>query len=541
MSADIKQAAIPAPRGADIDPNPPTPWERFSTSRGAAWLIDHVPVFAVMILQICLALRLQNTAFEDESLYLYAGHREIALWLHHSPTYDNYNLYFSGAAFLYPVLGAMADSVGGLEGARMLSMLFMLGSTWLVWSTARRLYGKPAAGCAAGVFAVAAPTIYLSRFATYDPMALFLTALALWIVVRTARRSLFLVLLAAPVATLAIGTKYAAALFIPTVAAVAVFAGRYGGRAEGEGGAALRPWWAGIARGTLFLTAVVALLYGWLHLLGPSFLTGIEVTTTARPASTNSVSHVLWEGAKVGGAVIALAVAGVIVDARRARAARQAGSVLPRILLSSTLTCTALLPMAYQAHLHTDVSLQKHVGFGLVFAAPVAGAALAELLKAGAQDARRLGLALALCLGLTAAAITQSSQLFASWPDASGMIQALQTQIRPVTGRILAEEVEVPRYYLANLTVPQQWFGTYSFYYVTKSGKALTGTPAFQQAIADHYFDLIVLRYGPTAGIDGSFDGPLKSGKGGYDLIAKIPNTDRFGTGFYYIYRVNTT
>ena len=35
------------------------------------------------------------------------------------------------------------------------------------------------------------------------------------------------------------------------------------------------------------------------------------------------------------------------------------------------------------------------------------------------------------------------------------------TQIRPVTGRYLAEESEVPRYYTADLTEPYQWYGTY--------------------------------------------------------------------------------
>jgi 4-amino-4-deoxy-L-arabinose transferase-like glycosyltransferase len=499
-----------------------------------------IPLFAAMALQICLSLRLQNTAFEDEALYLYAGHREIALWLHHTPTYDSYNLYFSGAAFLYPVLGAMADALFGLEGARTLSMLFMLGATWLVWSTARRLYGREAAGGAAVLFAVAAPTLYLSRFATYDPMALFLSALALWIVVRTARGSAFLVLIAAPVSTLAVGTKYAAALFIPTIACVAIFAGHYGGPDRDDGRRSFRGWPAAIGRGLLYLAAVGGLVYGWLRLLGPGFLVGIQATTTNRPGSTTPISQVVREAAEVGGAVFLIAVAGIVVDARRARRTEQAGKTLPRILLNCALAGTALLPVAYQAHLHTDVSLQKHVGFGLVFAAPVAGVALAALVKAGARDPRRLGLAVALSLGLTAAAIEQSSKLYASWPNANAMVQALQTQVRPVTGRILAEEVEVPRYYLDDITVPNQWFGTYSFYYVDKQGTMLTGLPAYQQAIADRYFDVIVLRYGPTAGLDNQIDGPLKAGKG-YTLIAKIPDQDAFGSGYYYIWRVNTT
>jgi hypothetical protein len=515
-----------------------SPWERFTASRTASWLGTRMPLFAVLALQVCLALRLQNTAFEDEALYLYAGHREIALWLHHASTYDNYDTYFSGAPFLYPVLGAMADALFGLEGARTLNTLFMLGATCLVWSTTRRLYGRAAAGCAAGLFAAAAPTLFLSRLATYDAMALFLTALALWVVVRTARRSAFLVLLAAPVSTLAVASKYAAALFIPTIVLVAVFAGRYGGTGAQDGKRHLRGWPTAISRGVLYLAGVAALVFGWLRLLGPSFIEGIKITTTQRPSSTTPIQHILWEAVEVGGGIFAIAVIGIIVDAHRARASGKAGGMLPRVLLGCAMAGTVLLPVAYQAHLHTDVSLQKHVGFGLVFAAPVAGVALASLLRAGARDPRRLGLSVALCLGLTAGSMQQSSRLYASWPDSSAMIQILRTQVRPGE-RILAEENEVPRYYLADLTQPYQWYGTYAFTYTTKSGQTLSGVPAYEQAIADKYFTLIVLRYGPTSGLDHQIDGPLDTGKT-YQLIAKIPDSDAFGSGYYYVWRVIT-
>ena len=44
--------------------------------------------------------------------------------------------YFSGAPVIYPPLAALADSVGGLAGARLLSLVFMLGATALLWATA---------------------------------------------------------------------------------------------------------------------------------------------------------------------------------------------------------------------------------------------------------------------------------------------------------------------------------------------------------------------------------------------------------------------
>ncbi|MBC3844316.1 hypothetical protein GXW82_41645 [Streptacidiphilus sp. 4-A2] len=44
------------------------------------------------------------------------------------------------------------------------------------------------------------------------------------------------------------------------------------------------------------------------------------------------------------------------------------------------LSGTALLAPLYQVHLATETSLQKHVGFGLFFAAPMAGVGVTRLM-----------------------------------------------------------------------------------------------------------------------------------------------------------------
>ena len=132
----------------------------------------------MLAVQAALSLRLvwSNTAFQDEGLYLRAGHLEWARWLHGAPIPD-FPSYFSGAPVIYPPLGALADSVGGLAAARILSLCFMLGVTSLLWATTHRLYGQRAALLAAALFATLAGTQFLGAFATYDAMALFLLAL----------------------------------------------------------------------------------------------------------------------------------------------------------------------------------------------------------------------------------------------------------------------------------------------------------------------------------------------------------------------------
>ena len=147
------------------------------------------PLLAVLAVQAALSLRLvgANTAFQDEALYLWAGHLEWARLLHGTPV-PPFPSYFSGAPVIYPPLAALADSAGGLAAARILSLLLMLGATTLLWAAARLLSGRRAAFFAAALFAVLGPTLHLGSFATYDAMSLFLLALASWLVIRAGDR-----------------------------------------------------------------------------------------------------------------------------------------------------------------------------------------------------------------------------------------------------------------------------------------------------------------------------------------------------------------
>ena len=70
------------------------------------------PLVVVLAVQAALSLRLvwSNTAFQDEGLYLRAGHLEWARWLHGAPIPD-FPSYFSGAPVIYPPIAALADIV----------------------------------------------------------------------------------------------------------------------------------------------------------------------------------------------------------------------------------------------------------------------------------------------------------------------------------------------------------------------------------------------------------------------------------------------
>ena len=133
----------------------------------------------------------------------------------------------------------------------------------------------------------------------------------------------------------------------------------------------------------------------------------------------------------------------------------------------------------------------------------------------------------------------QARELFGEWPSSDLLISTLRTQVRS-SGRFLAEEMEVPRYYLQDIVSAWQWNQLYWFYYTDKQGRQLSGQDAYKAAIAEGYFDLVVLRYGPNAALDYAIDKGLKSGDS-YELIARIPEDTGYGPGFYWVWRKRST
>ena len=249
-----------------------------------------------------------NTAFQDEALYLRAGHLEWARWLHGTPIPD-FPSYFSGAPVIYPPLGALADSVGGLAAARILSLGFMLGVTSLLWATTARLYGQRAALLAAALFATLAGTQFLGAFATYDAMALFLLALAAWLGVRSADcqfRARTVLLIAAGVTLAAAdAVKYATALFTPVVlvvVALAVWRRRGGGA-----------WLAaGLTAGCSWLVLVIAAIAAG----GRDYWLGITTSTLDRPLSDVAVTTILQRAYVWTSLILVLAVLGAVLASR---------------------------------------------------------------------------------------------------------------------------------------------------------------------------------------------------------------------------------
>jgi hypothetical protein len=494
--ASLADPAVPAPVDTDVPALARRP------------LAIPLPLVVILTVQAVLSARLlhANTAFGDEALYLWAGHLEWAHWLHgtHIPPFSTW---FSGSPVIYPPIGALADSIGGLVGARILSLAFMLGATVLLWCTTSRLFGRRHAFFAAALFAVIGPTLHLGAFATYDSMALFLMALAAWCAcgARTREDATGWILAAAGALALANATKYAIAIFDPVVVAMTVFSAypRPGGKA------ALR-------RGALLLTVLTGTLAILLRLGGSWYITGISQTTTMRPNGGSPISRVLTDSWQWTAVIVVAALAGVALSILK-------GNSWPRTLLIATLAAAVLLVPAEQVRIQTTVSLNKHVDFGAWFGAIAAGYALSCL----ATWLRPWHAKLIATVGLSAAMLpvaaagASQAQAMADWPGAAHLIAFL----KPLTshgGRFLAETDDVPEYYLPH-TSWRQWSNTFSITRPNGRQESVEGRSApYAQAIRQHYFSLIVLSFSDTAVMDQAITRVLRATPG-YRVIGIVP------------------
>jgi 4-amino-4-deoxy-L-arabinose transferase-like glycosyltransferase len=473
--------------------------ERRPAGRGVA--ATRWPVLAVLVVQVILSLRLvwSNTAFQDEALYLRAGHLEWARWLHQAPIPD-FPAYFSGAPVIYPPLGALADSIGGLAAARILSLCFMLGVTSLLWGTTIRLYGQRAAVLAAALFATLAGAQFLGAFATFDAMALFLLALAAWLGVRSADyqfRTRSALLIAAGVTLAAAdAAKYATTLFTPVVLVVV----------------ALVVWRR--HKGGAWLAALLTVLCTWLVLVGVAIVAGghdywlgITTSTLARPQSDIPVTIILKSAYVWTSLILVLAVLGAVLASRR----EARGKLLPAVLAAA-----ALLVPAEQAKLHTTVSLQKHVVFGAWFAAIAAGYAMARLSRVDPGRGWAPVMALPVAAATLFGSMGQAASLFKVWPNAADVVNVLRAAIHSHPGNFLAEDYDVEAYYLRAEAPWQRWSSTYYFSYQGLS----PGATSYEAAIGSHYFSLVILDFGDTSATDTQIAADMRHA-GGYYVLAR--------------------
>ena len=501
----------------------------------------HVPgnwaLLVVLVVQAVLSLRLvrADTAFQDEALYLWAGHLEWANVLHGTPI-PQFPSYFSGAPVIYPPLAALADSLGGLTGARILSLAFMLGATTALWATASRLFGRRAAFFAAALFAVLGPTLHLGSFATYDAMSMFLIALAAWLVVRAGDRQDATVWMLAAGAALALAnaTAYSSALFDPVVILLALVTAfpKPGGKAAA-------------GRALTLLAIVAVLLTPAVTIGGSRYWHGIDVTTLERVSGADSPLTVFAHFWSWTGVIVVAAFCGAVLGW-----VSQPGR--PQAWLLTLLAVSALLVPAEQASLYTTASLNKHGAMGAWFAAIAAGYAVDKLIETSPAGNMRAvtgaACVIALCFPVTLGA-AQSHMFATNWPNSSDFIAIFRGLAEHGTGRMLVEDPSIAEYYLLAGSEWQRWSSTRNI--VLPSG-APTGGPSskagivgdgnagtFAIYIQQGYFSLIALNFIDTTSLDRSIAADIHRNHH-YRLIQVVPygiEIPPIGQGSYEIWQ----
>ena len=443
---------------------------------------------------------------------MWAGHLELAHFLHGGPV-PAFPTFFSGAPVVYPPIAALADSIGGLLGARILSLCFMLGATSLLWGTTSRLYGRRAAFFAAGVWSILGPTLHLSAFATFDAMSLFLVALAAWLATgaRTREDSTGWILAATAALALANAAKYASAIFDPTVIGMACLCAfpRPGGKIA-------------VRRAALLITCLTGVIAVVVKIAGLYYSVGIRQTTLTRIEGGHSVAQVLGESWAWVGIAVVLAAAGAALGIAKQSSRWQK-------LLLVLLAGTGLLAPLEQARIHTTTSLDKHVDFGAWFAMIAGGYAIDVLLKTVRPRAWRAaaagGCAAALLIP-AAIGLTQARVLF-DWPNTSHFINVLRPIVDDSSGPLLVETPSVPEYYLPAGAQWRRWSSTWNIRKpngnsVGSRGVGRPGSwPVFQYYLRMRYFSVIALNFNATPALDEKIASQLTK-MPAYHLVKKM-------------------
>ncbi len=395
------------------------------------------PLLAVLVVQAWLSLRLVHldTPFADEALYLWVGHQDWAALFHGTPI-PPFATYLSGSPVFYPPIGAVADSIGGITGARILSLGFMLIASSLLWMTCCRLYGKMAAFFAVALWAFLGETLRLGAFATYDPMACMLLAVAGYCAVRAgqseARGPQWAIATAAAL-TVANCTKYATALFDPTVIVLVMLVALtyIPSRKRAARIAAITASYL-----VIFLVGFVALATAG----NGYYITGIEATTTGRASGAQSASVVLsivWPYIKV---IAPLTLLGVLLCLWLERG-------LYRRLLMLLFALTGTLAPLNQIRIHTETSLDKHEDFAAWFMAMAAGYAISVLIRGSiARRTTVFGIGLVavgttLAIGLPYARFADSY-----WPNTAKVVSLVRPMVMRTKGEILFQNPSILDY-----------------------------------------------------------------------------------------------
>lgn len=318
-------------------------------------------------------------------------------------------------------------------------------------------------------------------------------------------------------------TKYATAAYDPFVLGMAFVL------------VARRAAWRDTFMAPLSLLALIAaLISAGLALLGSDYLHALMSTTVARPPAHDAVSDVLGDSLEWVGVLAALALLSVI--GLTITALRRSGPWVHVVLAGLGAGAVLIAPLD-QLHIHTVVSLSKHVTFGAWFGAPAVGLMLAKIIKTPSASGLRLIAVIALLIGLFVAGLHQSRQLFEGWPNSTAVVAELKPLVSESAKPVLADDSEVLAYYLGGSAHPTRWVDTFHFRYrPSVDGRQVVDLPADVKAIKDGYFGVIAIDYGSQRQVDAAVTAAVHANPN-YHFVADVRSRDIVGVSTYVIWQ----
>jgi hypothetical protein len=498
----------------------------------------------VTLLGVILFLRitntLYNTLFVDEAIYVNGG-RDLLAGLN-----DRHILTWFGGSFIYPTLAALAANLAGDVSVRLLSALFTTATAIFVYLTTRKLFNRQVALWGILIFGLAGGNISLGQFAVYDVLMLPCLAITLFCLITatrvnrpTAWKYLLLGALAYSVAALA---KYTAFFYLPALGLTAAVL------------YILQRRWRGIVPLVIFFfIPVIAILGAYIFayyqdviqvfigqqgfqaapplVVASNISAEIGVATLVALLGLFVVIFSAWRGSLSISATVVTTLSDYLRPKHKIRLLLVIGAAL--ILFASFLS----LPL-YQVLSSNIRSVWKATYASLIFLAPLAGYMMARIIEWIQQRQRARLVAAALVTLLVVSWVgydlDRNWGFQNSWPNVSGAINYLRQHGLTTANHVLAEAGAIYEYYFYSdfgLEGRHIWADTWFMEY-----KGRQGTQAMTAAIADHYFDFVVLDDNYTPEVNQQIDGALS--QAGY--VVDYRDVQSITTGHDSVVRVYT-
>lgn len=424
-----------------------------------------------------------NGIFIDEAIYVTVGEDAlVSNFSQHATTW----MYGS---YLYPMIAATVNNIGGLESVRILSAILTTITVVFVFLGTFRLFGWGAGLWTSLLFSLSGTSINLGQFAVYDVPGILFLSIAYYCIVtaslKSRRKQNHYFFLASLFFILAALFKYSFVLYLPALI--------------------LTGFTICILQRQPILPLLTFLVMPIVFVLGLyifCYWSDLTVLFTSDGGITKSESLLIVQAIlQEFGVVILLAAIGGFLLLRLTYNDPRFESIRACFLFAILVTCLVLFVLAGPVfHFLTSNSraLEKHSLYSLIFLCPAVGYTVEAIVqKKHVLRGHRANIYSVIGVAITFiglvwfvnSALDRNWGFQNSWPDLRKTVEYLRQQGLSKESQVLAEGSAIYEYYFDfGLEDRAVWNNTWSLQYGNQQG-----IEAMVVAIQDHYFDFVIL------------------------------------------------